>query len=384
MRGTVERYGSGWRYRVELARDPATGHRRFSTKGGFHTERDARRALNRVLVAIDDGVHPGRTRIVTADYLGEWVARAKVDLKPTTAAGYGHAVQTLAKAFGVVRLQDLTPLMIEDLYSQLLDRGFAPKTVRNIHMVLHRALADAERLGLIARNPARSARAPAVSRKEQGTWSPEQLSQFLGISAHDPLHGVFVLLATTGMRRGEVVGLRWVDVDLDRGVVSVVHTITTVHGRPVESTPKTAKSRRRVSLDATSVAVLRLHRAAQREQRLQLGPGWADHGLVFCQYDGSPLHPDYVTRRFRTLVEETGLPRIRLHDLRHTYATLALQAGVHPKVVSERLGHATVGITLDLYSHVAPSLDQQAAEVVAGLLHFEPPSSGPVRSVHSE
>jgi integrase len=384
MRGTVERYGSGWRYRVELAHDPATGHRRFSTKGGFLTERDARRALNRVLVAIDDGVHPGRTRIVTTDYLGEWVARAKVDLKPTTAAGYGHAVQTLAKAFGAVRLQDLTPLMIEGLYSQLLDRGFAPKTVRNIHMVLHRALADAERLGLIARNPARSAHAPSVSRKEQGTWSPEQLSQFLGITARDPLHGVFVLLATTGMRRGEVVGLRWVDVDLDRGVVSVVHTITTVHGRPVESTTKTAKSRRRVSLDATSVAVLRLHRAAQREQRLQLGPGWADHGLVFCRYDGSPLHPDYVTRRFRTLVEETGLPRIRLHDLRHTYATLALQAGVHPKVVSERLGHATVGITLDLYSHVAPSLDQQAAEVVAGLLHFEPPSSGSVRSVDSE
>jgi integrase len=376
MRGTVERYGSGWRYRVELARDPATGRRRYTTKGGFHTERDARRALNRVLVAIDDGMHVARTRIVASDYLTEWLARARVDLKPTTAAGYGHAVQTLAKAFGAVRVQELTPLMIEDLYSELLERGFAPKTVRNIHSVLHRALADAERLGLVAKNPARSARGPSVSRKEQETWSPEQLSQFLATTAGDPLHGVFVLLATTGMRRGEVVGLRWVDVDLDRAVASVVHTITTVHGRPVESTTKTAKSRRRVSLDASSVIVLRAHRAAQRKERLVVGAGWIDHGLVFCRYDGSPLHPDLVTRRFRTLVERAGLPKIRLHDLRHTYATLALRAGVHPKVVSERLGHATVGITLDLYSHVAPSLDQQAAETVAGLLRFGPSSPG--------
>ena len=376
MRGTVERYGRGWRYRVELARDPATGRRRYSSKGGFHTERDARRALNRVLVAIDDGMHVARTKIVASDYLTDWLARARVDLKPTTAAGYGHAVQTLAKAFGAVRVQELTPLMIEDLYSELLERGFAPKTVRNIHSVLHRALADAERLGLVAKNPARSARGPSVSRKEQETWSPEQLSQFLATTAGDPLHGVFVLLATTGMRRGEVVGLRWVDVDLDRAVASVVHTITTVHGRPVESTTKTAKSRRRVSLDASSVIVLRAHRAAQRKERLLVGAGWIDHGLVFCRSDGSPLHPDLVTRRFRTLVEQAGLPKIRLHDLRHTYATLALRAGVHPKVVSERLGHATVGITLDLYSHVAPSLDQQAAETVAGLLRFGPSSPG--------
>jgi integrase len=197
--------------------------------------------------------------------------------------------------------------MIEDLYSELLERGFAPKTVRNIHSVLHRALADAERLGLVAKNPARSARGPSVSRKEQETWSPEQLTQFLATTAGDPLHGVFVLLAITGMRRGEVVGLRWVDVDLDRAVVSVVHTITTVHGRPVESTTKTAKSRRRVSLDASSVMVLRAHRAAQRRERLVVGAGWIDHGLVFCRYDGSPLHPDMVSRRFRTLVEQATL-----------------------------------------------------------------------------
>src|SRR5262249_44070430 len=242
---------------------------------------------------------------------------------------------------------------------------------------------DAERLGLGARNPARSAHGPSVSRKEQDTWSPEQLSRFLTTTAGDPLYGVFVLFATTGMRRGEVVGLRWVDVDLDRGVTSVVHTITTVHGRPIESTTKTAKSRRRVSLDAASIAVLRAHRAAQRKDRLLVGAGWVDHGLVFCRYDGSPLHPDLITRRFRALVEQTGLPRIRLHDLRHTYATLALRAGVHPKVVSERLGHATVWITLDPYSHVAPSLDRQAAETVAGLLRFGPASPVPVTSSDS-
>ncbi len=374
MRGTVERYGSGWRYRAELARDPATARRRYATKGGFRTEREAQQALHRLLVSVNDGAHVERSKLVVSEYLTEWLVRARVDLRPTSAASYGRSVVKLNAAFGAVRLQDLTPVMIEDCYAALLASGLAPKSVRNVHSTLRRALGDAERLGLISRNPARLVRAPAVRPAEQETWTPDELSRFLELMASDRLYAAFVLAATTGMRRGEVLGLRWSDLDLERGAVTVVHTITTVDGRIIDSGTKTAKSRRRVTLDQGTLGALRAHRVAQARERLLVGTDWRDHGLVFCRPDGSPVHPDRFSTYFTTLVLQAGLKKIRFHDLRHTHATMALRAGIHPKVVSERLGHATVGITLDLYSHVAPGLDQQAAETVAGLLHLPVPS----------
>jgi integrase len=203
---------------------------------------------------------------------------------------------------------------------------------------------------------------------EQSTWTPAELSAFLESVQDHRLFASFVLSATTGMRRGEVLGLRWKDVDLDAGRLSVVHTLTTVGGVPVEGGTKTNKSRRRVGLDAVTVDVLRSHRRRQREERLAAGPLWQDTGFVFTQEDGSAIHPDRYSRRFTALVRKAGVPVIRLHDVRHTNATIALEAGVHPKVVSERLGHATVGITLDLYSHVSPSIDQAAAETIAGMV----------------
>lgn len=373
MAGTVEKYGRGYRYRFELPRDPGTGKRRFMSKAGFASAREARRALATAVAQADEGRLVARNGTTVAEWLDQWLERAALDLKPTTIAGYRRAALKINASFGRSRLQDLTPLLVEQLYLKMLRAGLSPKTVRHTHSFLRHALQDAERLGLIVRNPAAVAKAPRVHRKEQQTWAPEQLSAFLNSTVAERYHAIFVVLATTGMRRGEVVGLRWSNLDLDRGVLSVIHTFTTVNGAMLESTVKTSKSRRQVSLDAVTVLVLRAHRAKQNAERLALGPAWVDHDLVFCEPDGSPLHPDKLTVRFRQLVRASTLPVIRLHDLRHTHATLALRAGVHPKVVSERLGHATTGITLDIYSHVAPELDHQAAEKVAGLLHLDLP-----------
>jgi len=370
MRGTVERYGRGWRYRMELTRDPGTGRRRFLSKGGFATEREARRELHKALVGRDEGTLVARSPHRLGEYLGEWLEGASTDLKPTTAAGYRRAVAHLTALLGQVKLQELTPLAVERCYARLLKGGLAPKTVRNTHTVLHRALADAERLGVLVRSPVAAARPPSVPRHERPTWSPEELSRFLQATAGHRLHAAFVLVATTGLRRGEVLGLRWSDVSLEGAALSVVQTITSVGGQTLVSSTKTGKSRRQVALDAGTVAVLRAHRVRQAEQRLAAGSVWQDHGLLFCREDGRALNPEHFTRLFRALVAKHGMRPIRLHDLRHTHATLALQAGVHPKVVSERLGHATVGITLDLYSHVVPSLDRQAAETIAALIQL--------------
>ena len=242
----------------------------------------------------------------------------------------------------------------------------SPKTVRNSHVVLRKALADAERLGLVQRNAAAAARPPSSSRREFATWSSEDLREFFTAIRGERIYAALVVVATTGMRRGEVLGLRWRDLDLDAAQLSVVQTLTAVNGEAVIGPTKTSRSRRTVYLDPQTVDVLREHRRRQREERLIAGPVWdSSTDLVFRDEVGGLVHPDWFTREFRRVVAISGLVPIRLHDLRHTYATLALKAGVHPKVVSERLGHATVGITLDLYSHVTPAIARDAANVVA-------------------
>ncbi len=362
--------------------DPSTGKRRWATKGGFPTKKSARTALNAALTDADNGRVVRRSKVDLGEYLDGWLDGVEMDVKPTTAAGYRRAVRTLTQRLGQVRIQDLTPLEVERMYRSLIKDGLASKTVRNTHGVLRRALADAERLGLIVRNPAATARPPSVERKEQTTWTPQELNTFFESTRGHRLFASFVLSATTGVRRGELLGLRWREVDLDAGRLAIVRTITTVDGHPIEASTKTNRSRRRISLDAVTVEVLRSHRQRQEAERRIAGSLWQDTDLVFTREDGSALHPDRYTRLFSRLVRAAGVPKIRLHDLRHTHATLALEAGVHPKVVSERLGHATVGITLDLYSHVSPTLDEAAAETIAAMLVVpnHAPSSPVLRS----
>jgi len=180
---------------------------------------------------------------------------------------------------------------------------------------------------------------------------------------------VWLLAANTGMRRGELIGLRWSAVDLERGTIAVVRAHAVVrYGEVTASEPKTARGRRAIAIDAGTVAALRSHRARQAAERLAVGPGWADTDLVFTRADGTAIHPQRLTAWFEQAARRAGLPAIRLHDLRHSYATLALGAGVHPKVVSERLGHATVAMTLDVYSHVTPTMQREAAAAVAAIL----------------
>ena len=377
MAGTVEQYGKGWRYRAAVGVNPETGARRWVTKGGFPTKRAATSALTAVLANADKGVVVDRSPLIVGQYLDEWLDGVAGGLKPTTLGGYRQAVKRLKMTIGDVRLQELRPLTVEKAYQTLTRSGLAAKTVMNTHTVLRRALGDAERLDLVVRNAAASARPPSARRKEQSTWTPDELSRFLASVVDHRLFAAFVLGATTGMRRGELLGLRWRDVDLGGGRLSVITTITTVNGRAVESSTKTNKSRRRMALDTGTVEVLRAHQKRQETERQLAGKLWHGSELVFTREDGTALHPDRFSHLFARLRGRVDLPPIRLHDLRHTYATMALEAGVHPKIVSERLGHATTGITLDLYSHVAPSMDEQAAETVAALFTL-PGQSDPI------
>jgi len=208
------------------------------------------------------------------------------------------------------------------------------------------------------------------------TWTKEQLKGFLGSVKGERLSPLWHTIAMTGMRRGEAIGLRWSDVDLEGGRLAVRRALIPINREVVVSEPKTVKGRRVIALDPGTVEVLKAQAARQLEEQSDWDDGWVESGLVFTQEDGSALDPESISRYWRQAVKKSMLPNIRLHDLRHTHATLALQAGIHPKVVSERLGHATVSITLDTYSHAIPAMQEEAAALIAGLVFAETSDQG--------
>jgi integrase len=288
----------------------------------------------------------------------------------------------LAPRLGDLPLQQLTAPRLNAAYASMLATGrrhgkggLSPRTVRYAHTIMRRALADAVRWNLLARNVADSADPPsakATRPKAPKAWSAQELHRFLEHVRGDRLYAAYLLAATTGLRRGELLGLRWAAVDLDGGRLSVSTTVVSVDYEIRESIPKTERSRRLVTLDGGTLVALREHRENQRLERLSLGLPAETDGLVFAQPDGTPLHPHSFSAAFARHVEAVGLPRIPLHGLRHTWATLALMAGVHPKIVQERLGHSSIATTLDTYSHAVPTMQETAAALVANLVLASP------------
>jgi len=270
--------------------------------------------------------------------------------------------------------------VLNNLYADLLNSGridgqggLSRKTVKYIHTTVQRALSDAVRWQKLARNPATDASPPRVgdTSMKRTVWTPLQLRQFLESLEGDLMHAACFLAAMTGMRRGEILGLRWQDVDFENEILSVQQSLISVEYQLIFTTPKTRRARRVVALDKRTLVVLKSHRKKQIEERLRFQTHDQDHNLVFRKQSGEPIHPDAFSKAFNKKVAAIDVPRIRFHDLRHTHATLLLQAGANPKVVSERLGHSTVSITLDTYSHVIPSIQEDAAKRASELVFAE-------------
>lgn len=374
-RGSVFKRSGGWAFKIEAGLHPETGNRRAVKRQGFRTKRDAEKALAEVQQTVYNGTVVANLSVRLDDYLDDWLTSQEARLRPSSHHSYVIASKRLKKHLGGYKLQALTPLQIEKFYADLLDHGsrtggpLASKTVKNTHVVLRKALADAERLGLVPRNAAAAARGPSVKRPQMKTWSSDQVKEFSKVAQESRMRHAFTILVTTGMRRGEILGLRWEDVDFDSSQLAIVQTMTQVDNELVIGEPKTTRSRRTVYVHDGTIKALREQRKLQAEERLAAGPAWEPGSdLVFRSETGGPVIPDKFSRHFDALVAETDVPRIRLHDLRHTNATLSLKAGVHPKVVSERLGHSSIAITLDLYSHVTPGISREAAASVEAMI----------------
>jgi integrase/predicted RNA-binding Zn-ribbon protein involved in translation (DUF1610 family) len=351
--------------------------RRRQTKGGYATRREAQAAMSKVAVSVEEQTHVASSRLTLREYLSkEWLPAIEHTIRPTTYGSYvSHVECHILPALGSVQLQKLAPAQINALYAKLIfagkrnGQGLTALSVRHVHAVLHRSLKDAVRWGRIARNPADLADPPRVAAHghELRIWSAEQLAAFLNSQRDDRLYPLWHTLAMTGLRRGEALGLRWQDVDLEAGRLCVRRALIPEGSQVAVHEPKTAHGRRVVALDPQTVEVLQGQAARQAAEQAK-SEGWEDTGLIFTNEGGQALHPWATSRCFRAAVKEAMLPDIRLHDLRHTHATLALQAGIHPKVISERLGHATIAITLDTYSHAIPAMQEEAAAKIAGLV----------------
>jgi integrase len=307
-------------------------------------------------------------KVTLKDYLKRWLEDSVKDsVRPTTYHRYESIVRLhVDPILGGTRLLKLTPAKIQALYRERLDSGCSPRTVRYLHVTLHKALDQALKWQLVPANVTEAVTAPRVTREEITPLSPAQVKVFLRAVEGERLEPMFVLAVTTGMRQGELLGLKWEDVDLDEGVVRVRRTLSRDGRKIIFSPPKTAKGKRTIGLTGPSVECLRRHRALQEAER----PSWSeDLGLVFPNAEGRPRSSrGYLTEALRDVLKKNGLPEIRFHDLRHTCATLLLSKNVHAKLVQEMLGHATISITLDTYSHVLPSMRSEAVSAMEDLL----------------
>lgn len=363
MQGSIQKRGINWRIRYDGPPD-ATGKRRQVSETVKGAKKDADRVLRDRLAAIENGGYIPRNKETVGEFMRQWLdTYAATNCGPKTQQGYRYLLTHYVEPFiGQIPLQSLTPRHIQSMYTSLLERGLGARTVKHCHTVLKQSLSHAIRWGILVHNPADATTSPRPLRREMGIWDAETIHEFLEAAKSNRFYYLYHLAILTGMRRAELAGLKWDSVDLSEGKLSVTRTLQRIKGKGlVEGQPKTAKSRRLIALGPNAVSLLHEARGRQIEYRLQAGSLWQNTGYVFTQPDGRPVDPEWTSKDFACIVRTANLPHTTLHGLRHAHATLLLTAGVHPKVVQERLGHSGISITLDIYSHVVQGMQEAAA-----------------------
>ena len=318
--------------------------------------------LTRALADRDGGLTYDAGNMTVGEHLNRWLNDSVRDtVRRRTWERYEQFVRVhLIPALGEIKLAKLTPAHVRGLYREKLDSGLAPCTVLHIHRAFSKALKQAAADGLIPRNPADPVMPPQPRREEIRPLNREQVRALFEAANGDRLEALYIVAVTAGLRRGELQGLKWDDLDLEAGTLQVRRTLSEPKGGYIFEAPKSGKGRS-VRLTRRATPALRSHRKRQLEERMKLAGLWKDHGLVFTSGVGTPLLGGNLNRSFKATLRRAGLPEVRFHDLRHTCATLLLKQGVNPKFVQELLGHADITLTLNVYSHVLPDMGDAAA-----------------------
>ncbi len=374
VKKAINKDGVSYRVRVDLGYHPVSGKRqqRMRTVG---TKKEGDALERQWLTEIERGTAVDTSKMVVRELAEGWLSmmEKRGNIASTTFADYRYTVNKyIVPALGSFAIQRLTVAQVQQTYDDLSDH---PRTGRKTHLRLKQMLDYARRQQWVIRNVCEDADAPGAKAKERTTWTAGEAQAFLHIAEQgdgvpgkcDYYNPVWRLALSTGMRRGELLGLRWRDLDFVKGTLSVRQSVVAIDGKPIIKDVKTAMSRRTIPLPIETLTALKEHRRRQSAERLVAGPGWCDHDLVFATPEGKPIDPNHLKRNFATLIKRAKVPLICIHELRHTHATLLFEQGVNAKVISERLGHADIGITLGIYGHVLPNMQEQAVTILDDL-----------------
>lgn len=360
MRGSVKKDGSSWYYIFYLEKD-VNGKRRQKKKRGFKTKKEAQQALIEAINAINKGTYIEPSNIPYREYLDQWFSTKKNSVGIQTINVYDHYLKSrIIPALGNYTLSRLTTIQIQSFINSLSEDGLSSSTVKKVLEIIRNSLEHAVDFELVLKNVAVKVKLPKTAKKEMAVWGEEQINRFLKVAKEDRLYIVFHLALTTGMRQGEILGLRWKDFDIEKGQLSIRQTLSH-DGKTIMSGAKTKTSLRTIHLSNSTIQELNSHKISVTKEKLSLGPVYQDFDLVACTQHGTPLNPSNIRRTFSRLIQLGEMPKIRFHDLRHSHATLLLSKGINVKIISERLGHSNIKVTLDTYSHVLPSMQEEVA-----------------------
>ena len=368
--GSVKQLPSGnWELRWYVT--DQSGNRKHASTTVKGSKKKAQAKLREVLSAVDNGTHVDKSKETINQFAERWMETyTATNCTIRTQIGYqGNIDRYIVPAIGKVSVQNLSGSQVQSIYAGMLERGLSHTTILHVHRVLKQMLACAVKWGVIAKNAADGATPPKREKKQMPMWDAPTIREFIEESQGTRYARIYEFAVMTGLRRSEICGLKWDAVDLESGRLEVVATLQQIRGHGlVTGAPKTTKSRRNITLGPATIALLRVVQGSQQLAKIEAGPLWQEQGYVFTRADGSPVLPESLTENFKDLTRRLEMPPLNFHGLRHAFATLALQAGMNPKVVSEALGHSSVTITLDTYSHVLPDMQDDLAIAVENLL----------------
>ncbi|MEC3429847.1 site-specific integrase [Bacillus thuringiensis serovar nigeriensis] len=370
MKGSVkkDKKTGKYLYIVDIGIDPLTGKRKQKKKRGFTTKKEAENALTKLLSEVHTGTYVEPSKLSYGEYLQDWFNTKKHSVGIQTAKVLkGYLNSRIIPSLGNIKLTKLTSLHMQNYVNSLRDEGLKRGTIEKIIKIIRNSLEHAIDLELITKNVAAKTKLPKVDKEELIVWNEYEVQSFLKAAQDSRYSIVFHTALVTGMRQGELLGLRWKDVDLEKGHLTISQTLSH-DGKTFLLGGKTKSSLRKILLPSSTVAKLKKHRAVVLKEKLSQGEEYQDNDLVMCTPSGTPINPANVRRSLNALIKKAAVLKIRFHDLRHTHATLLLAKGVNVKVISERLGHSNIKITLDTYSHVLPTMQEDAVNKIEEIL----------------
>lgn len=359
--------GFTWSFTLDMGRDPSTGKRKQITRRGFETKKEAELAANQMTIEINNDTFVNEKDILFKDFITDYLKIiAQPSVKPSTFYGYKTVVEKrLIPKFGHMKIKKFTPKIISSYYTELLKEGLTEEFIQYIHSILKMASKTAVDWKYIKNDFMVTVKAPSRQKKNVNTWSIDECNKFLNRMREqkDYIFMLYYLAIYTGMRRGELLGLKWENIDFEKKRIYVEHSLYYISGQGlVLQSPKTASGKRNISITNETIAELQSYKVKKQEQLLKVGMKLSGEHFVVSAFGGEPVNPNTIHKQFLYDIKLAGVRRIRFHDLRHTHATIMLEIGENSKVVSERLGHSNVSITLDKYSHVTPNIQDSSAE----------------------